>query len=64
MATVRETVTARIRSLMDRKQHLASEIVRIQAEIDALVAERAGLTSADDDKFARLQALSVIRADV
>lgn len=64
MATVREVLTARIQGLLDRKRHLAAEILRLQSEIDTLVAERDTLSIADENKFARLQALAVIQIDV
>lgn len=62
MATVREILTAKIQRLRQKRQMAVDNAQSLQAEIDALVAERDGLTQNDEDRCARLQALGVIEA--
>lgn len=62
-STVREALKARIERLQAKKQQLQAEIAVLQIEIDALRAERDTLTQPDEDRFARLQALAVIKAE-
>lgn len=63
MATVREILKIKIDRLQERKARLLVDVAAVQAQIDALQAERATVTQTDDDRFGRLVALGVVKAD-
>ena len=62
MTTVREALTAKINRMQERKAALQADIAVLNTKIADLRAERDALTPADDDRFARLQSLEVIKA--
>jgi len=61
MPTIRDTLTAKLERLRDKKARLQAEAVAVQAEIDRLKATKDALTPADDVKLADLQAVGVIK---
>jgi hypothetical protein len=62
LITVREAFRIRIERLQAKRARCIADAQAYQAEIDALVEERNALILADEDRFARLQALGVIEA--
>lgn len=62
MPTVREVLTNRIQRLRQKRQQAVDLAQSLQADIDALVAARDGLTTADETHCAMLQSLGVIEA--
>jgi FtsZ-binding cell division protein ZapB len=63
MPTVREILKLKIDRLQERKARLLADVTAVQASIDALQAERATLTQADDDRIGRLVALGAVKVD-
>lgn len=63
MPTVREALKAKIDRLQERKARLTVDVAALQAQIDALQAERALVTQADDDRVTKWASLGVLKVD-
>ena len=63
MATVREVLKAKLERLRDKKARIVAEAQIVQGDIDALKGELDTITPTDEARFARLQALAVIKAE-
>jgi len=63
MPTLREALTAKIKSARERKDRIQADLLAVNSEIADLIAQRDALSSGVEGQVAEWQRIGVIRID-